>query len=110
LEFLVSQPGGTGVAFARGRIITRKFKNIKKTMDIIVKPAAVAISEEKNFTTLLESATRNKGYSTIPRTLFKCIIFFARVLPGRSAPTFIELWLGAMLTQSVYGEARHSLC
>lgn len=69
-------------------------------MDIIVKPAAVAISEEKNFTTLLDAAARNKEYPTIPRTLFKCIIFFARVLTGRSAPTFIELWLGAMLTQS----------
>ena len=42
----------------------------------------------------------NKGYSTIPRTLFENITFLARALPVRSVPTFIELLVGAMLTQS----------
>ena len=41
-----------------------------------------------------------KGYSTIPRILFECITFLTRVLPARSVPTFIELLIGAMLTQS----------
>jgi len=42
----------------------------------------------------------NKGYSTIPRILFESITFLARVLPVRSVPTFIELLIGAMLTQA----------
>jgi hypothetical protein len=42
----------------------------------------------------------NKGYSTIPRTLSESITFLARALPIRSVPTFIELLIGAMLTQS----------
>ncbi len=41
-----------------------------------------------------------KGYSTIPRTLFECITFLTKVLPARSVPTFIELLIGAMLTQT----------
>ena len=43
---------------------------------------------------------KNKGYSTIPRILFESITFLARVLPVRSAPIFIELLIGAMLTQA----------
>ena len=42
----------------------------------------------------------NKGYSNIPSTLFECITFLVRVLPIRSVPTFIELLIGAMLTQA----------
>ena len=42
----------------------------------------------------------NKGYSTIPRTLFETITFLTRALPIRSVPTFIELLIGAMITQS----------
>jgi hypothetical protein len=42
----------------------------------------------------------NKEYSTIPRTLSESITFLARALPIRSVPTFIELLIGAMLTQS----------
>ncbi len=42
----------------------------------------------------------NKGYSTISRILFECITFLTRVLPIRSGPTFIELLIGAMLTQA----------
>ena len=42
----------------------------------------------------------NKGYSTIPGILFESITFLARVLPVRSVPTFIELLIGAMLTQT----------
>ncbi len=42
----------------------------------------------------------NKGYCTIPRTLFENITFLARALPIRSVPTFIELLVGAMITQS----------
>ena len=42
----------------------------------------------------------NKGYSTIPRILFESITFLARVLPVHSVPTFIELLIGAMLTQA----------
>jgi len=42
----------------------------------------------------------NKGYRTIPRTLFENITFLARALPVRSVPTFIELLIGAMLTQA----------
>ena len=41
-----------------------------------------------------------KGYSTIPSTLLESITFLARVLPLRSVPTFIELLVGAMLTQT----------
>jgi len=42
----------------------------------------------------------NKGYSTIPVILFESITFLAKALPIRSIPTFIELLIGAMLTQS----------
>ena len=42
----------------------------------------------------------NKGYFTIPRILFECITFLTRALPIRSVPTFIELLIGAMLTQA----------
>jgi len=42
----------------------------------------------------------NKGYGSIPGTLFACITFLARALPVRSVPTFIELLIGAMLTQT----------
>ena len=42
----------------------------------------------------------NKGYGTIPRTLLESITFLARALPIRSVPTFIELLIGAMLTQA----------
>lgn len=42
----------------------------------------------------------NKGYGSIPGTLFECITFLARALPVRSVPTFIELLIGAMLTQT----------
>ncbi len=42
----------------------------------------------------------NKGYSTIPRILFESITFLSGVLPVRSAPTFIELLIGTMLTQA----------
>lgn len=42
----------------------------------------------------------NKGYSTIPSALFESITFLARALPIRSVPTFIELLIGAMLTQA----------
>ncbi len=42
----------------------------------------------------------NKGYGNIPSTLFECITFLVRVLPIRSVPTFIELLIGAMLTQA----------
>ncbi|MBA3006089.1 MAG: hypothetical protein KJ900_17625 [Proteobacteria bacterium] len=42
----------------------------------------------------------NKGYGNIPSTLFECITFLVRALPIRSVPTFIELLVGAMITQS----------
>ena len=42
----------------------------------------------------------NKGYGSIPGTLFECITFLTRALPVRSVPTFIELLIGAMLTQT----------
>ena len=42
----------------------------------------------------------NKGYSTIPSALFESITFLGRALPIRSVPTFIELLIGAMLTQA----------
>lgn len=42
----------------------------------------------------------NKGCTTIPRTLFENITFLTRALPIRSIPTFIELLVGAMITQS----------
>lgn len=42
----------------------------------------------------------DKEYLTIPRSLFEHITFLTRVLPLRSVPTFIELLLGAMITQS----------
>ena len=41
-----------------------------------------------------------KGYCNIPSTLFECITFIARTLPVRSVPTFIELLVGAMITQA----------
>ena len=40
------------------------------------------------------------GYCRIPQTLFESITFLVQALPLRSAPTFIELIVGAMLTQS----------
>lgn len=43
---------------------------------------------------------RNKGCTTIPRILLENITFLTRVLPARSIPTFIELLIGAMITQS----------
>lgn len=42
----------------------------------------------------------NKGYCNIPSTLYECITFIARALPVRSIPTFIELLVGAMITQA----------
>jgi len=42
----------------------------------------------------------NKGYGSIPGTLFECITLLARALPVRSVQTFIELLIGAMLTTS----------
>ena len=42
----------------------------------------------------------NKGYGSIPGTLFECITFLIRALPVRSVPTFLELLIGAMLTQT----------
>ncbi len=44
----------------------------------------------------------NKWYFTSPRILFENITFLARVLPVRSAPTFIELLIRAMLTQASF--------
>ena len=41
----------------------------------------------------------DKGYGSIPGTLFECITFLTRALPVRSVPTFLELLIGAMLTQ-----------
>ncbi len=41
-----------------------------------------------------------KGCSSIPIALFDWITFLAQSLPIRSVPTFIELLVGAMLTQS----------
>ena len=42
----------------------------------------------------------DKGYGSIPGTLFECITFLTRALPVRSVPTFLELLIGAMLTQT----------
>jgi len=42
----------------------------------------------------------NKGYGNIPGALFEYITFLARALPVRCVPTFIELLVGAMLTQT----------
>ena len=42
----------------------------------------------------------SKGYASIPGTLFECITFLTRALPVRSVPTFIELLIDAMLTQT----------
>ncbi len=41
-----------------------------------------------------------QGYRTIPRILCESITFLVKALPIRSIPTFIELLVGAMLTQS----------
>src|SRR3972149_2814317 len=40
------------------------------------------------------------GYCRIPHTLFESITFLVQALPLRSAPTFIELVIGAMLTET----------
>lgn len=40
------------------------------------------------------------GYRHIPRVFFLFITFLAGALPVRSAPTFIELMIGTMLTQA----------
>ncbi len=42
----------------------------------------------------------NQGYRTIPKALFESITFLAQALPKRSAPTWLELLFGAMLTQT----------
>jgi hypothetical protein len=49
---------------------------------------------------LLEAVMGTKGYSAIPSTLLEGSTFFARVLPVRSVPNFIELLVGVMLTQT----------
>ena len=41
-----------------------------------------------------------KGYGRIPQALYDAITFLAQALPKRSVPTFLELLLGAMLTQN----------
>jgi len=41
-----------------------------------------------------------KGYRHIPQVFFLFITFLAVALPIRSVPTFIELLIGAMLTQA----------
>ena len=41
----------------------------------------------------------NPGYGNIPHAFFDFITFLADALPVRSVPTFIELLIGAMLTQ-----------
>ena len=46
------------------------------------------------------SKSEELGYSNIPPILFELITFIAGALPVRSIPTFIELLIGAMLTQS----------
>ncbi len=40
------------------------------------------------------------GYRHIPQALFEFITFLVQVLPLRSVPTFIELVIGAMLTET----------
>jgi len=40
------------------------------------------------------------GYRHIPQALFEFITFLVQVLPLRSTPTFIELVIGAMLTET----------
>ncbi len=40
------------------------------------------------------------GYRHIPQALFESITFLVQVLPFRSIPTFIELVVGAMLTET----------
>lgn len=63
---------------------------------------SAAFRKEKQFN-LLEAAMRNKGCTTIPGILFENITFLSKVLPARSVPTFIELLIGAMITQSGFG-------
>ena len=41
-----------------------------------------------------------KGYCNIPKVFFLFITFLSFALPVRSAPTFIELLIGAMITQT----------
>ena len=41
-----------------------------------------------------------RGYRHIPQVFFLFITFLAQALPVRSIPTFIELLIGAMLTQA----------
>jgi hypothetical protein len=41
----------------------------------------------------------NSGYDNIPHAFFDFITFLTDALPLRSVPTFIELLVGAMLTQ-----------
>jgi hypothetical protein len=42
----------------------------------------------------------NKGYGSIPGALSECITFLAMALLVRSAPSLIELLIGAILTQT----------
>jgi len=42
----------------------------------------------------------NKGSRNIPTKLFDRISFLVQVLPVLSVPSFIELLIGAMITQS----------
>jgi hypothetical protein len=55
--------------------------------------------EESNFI-LPEAAMDIAGYCRIPQALFESITFLVQALPLRSAPTFIELVIGAMLTET----------
>ncbi len=43
---------------------------------------------------------QNRGYGSIPGISFERITFLARALPVCSVPTFIELLIGTMLTQT----------
>ena len=56
--------------------------------------------ESKKKFLLSEATMENRRCSTIPRILFEIITFLCEVLPIRSVPTFIELLVGAMITQS----------
>lgn len=49
---------------------------------------------------LPEAAMDKSGFRTIPHALSECITFLVRALPVRSVPTFLELLVGAMLTQA----------
>ena len=89
----------------------KKHGGTKKLLTSLHIGGSRSFFRRKSFFNLLETAMGNKGYSTIPSTMFESITFLARALPIRSVPTFIELLTGqcwVTLVLSITSGLKHS--